>query len=85
MLQTGGDVRAFLNVTARSVVGRDIYLFIGKNREPLRRLVAALSPNLTVERDVELRPRDHKPFLVRALNSRAADDRTILWTFSRLP
>jgi len=65
-------------------VGRDIFLFLDKEQHSLYSAMGVLTPNVTVERDLLLRPRDRKPFLVRATITRKADDRTLWWTFSRL-
>ena len=45
--------------------------------------LVALSPNVTIERDLTLRPRDRKPFLGRALITRQSDT-TVLWQFSSI-
>jgi len=83
ILQVQGNCRRFLNVSDRFIVGRDIYLFIDKERVSFHRSIAALSPNVTIERDLTLRPRDRKPFLGRALITRQSDT-TVLWQFSSI-
>jgi hypothetical protein len=58
ILQAGGNLRRPLNVSERSIIGRDIYTFIAQKRDCVHRLTLALAPNVTIERDLVLRPRD---------------------------
>jgi hypothetical protein len=44
--------------------------------------IAALAPNLTIERNLMIRPRERKPLLARAIISRAEDDKTVFWEFT---
>ena len=85
ILSTSGDVRHFLNISARAVEGRDIYLFIQQDRTAVRRALIVAAPNVTLERDLVLRPMDRRPFEVRALITRESDDTTVRWEFSELP
>jgi len=83
ILQASG-VLALFNVSESSIIGRDIFLFIDKERQLFHRSMLALSPNVTIERDFMLRPRDRKPFLARAIITRQPNDATFWWSFSRL-
>ena len=67
ILDAGVNLRRFLNRSERSVVGRDIYTFIDKERERVHRSMLALAPNVTIERDLVVRPRDRKLVLVSAV------------------
>jgi hypothetical protein len=49
-----------LNVSERSIIGRDINTFIAQKRDCVHRFTLALTPNVTIERDLLLRPRDRK-------------------------
>jgi hypothetical protein len=83
ILQAGG-VLALLNLSERALIGRDVFVFIDKERQSFHRSMLALSPNVTIERDFMLRPRDRKPFLARAIITRQPNDATFWWSFSRL-
>jgi hypothetical protein len=82
IFQAGGNLRRPLNVSERSIIGRDIYTFIAQKRDCVHRLTLALAPNVTIERDLLLRPRDRKPVLVRAVITRQEDDSSFRWRFS---
>jgi len=84
IFHAGGNLRKFLNLADRSVIGRDIYTFINKDREYIHRMMLALAPDVTIERDLVIRPRDHKPVLVHAMITRHPDDLSFLWHFSLL-
>lgn len=82
ILQAGGNVRRFLNVSDRSIIGRDIYTFIERERERCHISMLALAPNMTIALDLMIRPRDRKPMLVGAVITRQADDSSFLWHFT---
>jgi hypothetical protein len=82
VLSGDGDLRAFFNYSARSLLGRNLFSFIDNNRVQVRAAIGAVGPNVTIDTNVVLRPRDRKPVLARALMTRQLDDQTVRWEFS---
>jgi hypothetical protein len=82
ILYAGGNLRKFFNRADRSLIRRDVYTFIDRDRECVHRMTLALAPNVTIERDLLVRPRERKPVLVRVTITRHTDDSSFLWHFS---
>jgi hypothetical protein len=77
-----GDLRTFFNYSSVFIVGRDVFTFIEKDRVQIRSAINAVAPNVTLERNVVLRPRERRPLVVRANFTRQPDDTTVRWHFS---
>jgi hypothetical protein len=58
VVSVDGDVRAFFNSSAAAMHGRDLYLFFEKERSQNKGSIDAVAPNVTIERDVMIRPRE---------------------------
>jgi hypothetical protein len=84
VLSSSGDVRAFFNCSPSAMHGRELYLFIEKERLQIKGSIEAVAPNVTIERDVMMRPRERKPLLARVTVTRAEDDQTIYWKFGTI-
>ncbi len=82
ILSTDGDVRHFLNISNAAMLGRDLYLSFEQERLQIRASIHAVAPNVTIEWDVMIRPRERKPLLARVTVSRAEDDQTVYWKFA---
>ena len=82
ILSGDGDARKLFNLSWRHLLGRDLYLFFQTDRMQVRTAITALGPNLGIERNVMVRPRDHRPLLARVMITRQADDHTVRWDFS---
>ena len=82
VLSTNGDVRGFFNSSPTALHVRDLLLYFMTDRVRMKLAIAALAPNLTIERNLMIRPRERKPLLARAIISRAEDDKTVFWEFT---
>jgi hypothetical protein len=82
VLWSSGDVRTFFNCSPAAMQGRDVYVFFEKDRLQIKGSIDALAPNVTIDRDAIIRPRERKPRLVRVTITRAEDDETIYWSFA---
>ena len=82
VLYAGGNLRRFFNLSHRAMIGRDVYVFIDKDREYVHRSTMALTTNVTIERDLVIRPRDRKPVLVRVMIATHPENPSFLWHFS---
>jgi hypothetical protein len=71
-------------MSGKALRGRDIYIFIEKDRTALRRAITVAALNITLELDLVLRPLERKPLVVRALITREPDGTTVVWEFSQL-
>lgn len=79
-----GDLGTFFNCSGVAMQGRNLYLFLQKERTQMRAAVDALAPNVTIERTALVRPRERKPLLARVTIGRAEDDRSLPWKFAAI-
>ena len=84
ILQADGSLKSFFNLSHRSIAARDIYTFIEGERERLRLSSLALAANVTIERDLWMRPRERKRVRVRAVITRQPDGASFRWHFRRI-
>jgi len=82
ILSGDGEPRKLFNLSLRHLIGRDLFLFLQEDRSRVKRTTAALGPNLTIERNVLVRPRARRPLLARVLITRQSDDQSVRWDFS---
>ena len=81
-IMTVSDALArLLNFASKSLAGRDIYIFIGGDRDNLRRAVGQSTEQFPMDRDVVVQPRDRKPLPMHVIVQRQLDS-TLLWVFS---
>jgi hypothetical protein len=82
ILDIGSGIPSLFNLSARGLLGRDIYLFIGADRDAMRHAAQVVASNVSIERSILLRPRDRRPLIVQARVSRTTTDATLTWTLT---
>jgi hypothetical protein len=82
VLWVEGDARTFFNYSVNSIVGRDVFSFVQRDRMHVKQTLKSVAPNVTIEKSLVLRPRERRPIVARVMLTRQADDQTVLWQFS---